>query len=292
MKFELNLPQVFSAFVSLAMLLFLASCSSEHSSQAHPQWMSGLIEGHEILTRLSIAPANKALGAEIFPEQPEFGSNAIIRGNVCTDFPEQRLATDPNLLDIYPPSKSVSWSLRGDLADLHFTRPERADSDMDSAFLSCEKSLQRVHVALKIVLESWKNNDRERAFFFIGHTLHTLQDSFSPAHTRRLGGNFHILNDICSYEFTKPGVCRHGFPIDSNDFVDKDDALGTLKPEAEAAVQMSIGYLSVLGAFFKSDSIPINEEKLFSAVNEYFTIYNPTRNAGSGAFACTWLRGK
>lgn len=102
----------------------------------------------------------------------------------------------------------------------------------------------------------WKC-EHDLAEFWIGVALHTIQDSFSPAHVKRDAANdFKNITNICTYGDQGPGIldiptCHHA-TIDLEDVVFQTPG-GPLRPEAEAAVLASQDYLERMQAIMKMD---------------------------------------
>lgn len=89
--------------------------------------------------------------------------------------------------------------------------------------------------------------------YTVGAALHIIQDSFSPAHTRRSGSDFQVIEGICVFGFANvlPGLCQHE-ELDERDIIwaSQDsrtnypfDSFEALKPEAKAAVLASADFL-------------------------------------------------
>ncbi|GEM_PF-5165347 len=81
--------------------------------------------------------------------------------------------------------------------------------------------------------------------FHIGAALHTVQDSFSGAHTKRANNGTGAITNLCIYKDDNPaqGVCVHE-ALDSQDRIWIDGSSTVLRPEAHAAVAAGAVFLS------------------------------------------------
>jgi hypothetical protein len=79
-----------------------------------------------------------------------------------------------------------------------------------------------------------------------GELLHCLQDSYSPAHTDRVGGRIVRIRHWGPLDRLRGRRDEHGFPSDSRDTAVRE---GALTAEAVAAAEASRAYLEIaLGA--------------------------------------------
>jgi len=235
------------------------------------------VRGHEDLTRFAVDDANALLRARAkegaqpwtYPVVP-VGEHAcatkvpLVAGNFATDIAieswpfKERPGAD--LLAFYGnTAKSLSeWQAAPELQSLHFLR-DRVDGEPLSAKGACMASRAKIVAATKQALSE---GTRERREFFFGHSLHIIEDSFSPAHVRRasrgtLGeeSDFKAITDVCTYGEQVKGACFHEEPIFGGAIFDDDRiwkkrALFTtsrdrkyLVPEADAAAKAGAGYL-------------------------------------------------
>lgn len=243
----------------------------------------GLVRGHEDLTRFAVEQANALMkvrdGVKAFPYLTvpigDYGyasKNPLVEGDFAADFavemwPFQDHRFDEVLAFYHSRANSVSeWQDAPDLQSIHFLRDFR-DGTAVSAAEACHAGRQRVidatQQALKIMM-----NDYFHSQFWIGLALHTLQDSFSPAHVRRVsrgtqGGenDFKWITDVCTYGKQAFGACKHPEPIMSLLDTDRIWKSGTLLdfnrpredliPAAEAAVKAGAGYLVTVEEYYE-----------------------------------------
>ncbi|MGZ3692239.1 MAG: hypothetical protein ACXVAX_12095, partial [Pseudobdellovibrio sp.] len=250
-------------FVLVAAMSPLKAAAFE---SAGSNWYIGsTYSGHEEITRQALANVAgqiKDLDStdkifEIsdlnFNLQPEprglFGyksQNMVIHGNFSTDFPGQTNVFD---LAAYWNNPQIGKFENADSQVLHFLRNYKDSVTLDSAYNTCMQARENIKKVTLSALNYWENNDRVKALFLIGHALHTIQDSFSPAHTRRAGDdNNNDLQKVCFFggqiyrkmnlsdKHVRNELCYHSAP-DSRDAVwnvDRDqykEALAKWKSE-------------------------------------------------------------
>ncbi len=127
--------------------------------------------------------------------------NMIIHGNFASDFPKQTRVLNladfwknPNIANFEDPNSQAIHFLKN-----YNTKNSDGYSGLDSSFDTCLKARDNIKYVTKEALNYWQNGDLSKSFFLIGHALHTIQDSFSPAHTvRDLSVNNNILR-ICFF---------------------------------------------------------------------------------------------
>lgn len=268
----------------LAPLYWAASCGNQPSeSESTPDFQvgsggsrCGLIDpackagivGHETLTFAAIRSANNLISrSKISPllwdqsgqegESGEQSQNRVIRGNFATDKPMAipefdivEFQSDAFLID-----PEEEWHYSGDRQAFHALRKflvdERSEGTPDSYGIesgveSCQ-SLQKVirETSQKAVEAYHKKNGPWHYEHLVGSVTHTIQDSFSMAHTRRdKSGN---IVDTCKFGREETaGICFHGLveAAVGADFIWRRSGLSwVLKPEAEMAVDTTTNYL-------------------------------------------------
>jgi hypothetical protein len=202
----------------------------------HRLLLSGVSSGHEEITRQAMNRIDlslKLIGIDIDKSFPEFlgdrdveisgtkgltTKNFIIKGNYSTDIPGK-------LLDTYDIPKWHGQALEGwtnnpKVQDLHFLRNVTDDNKLVSAYETCmsarEEIVKSTAEGIRLWNQSLKDNDlslREKSLFLIGHATHTIQDSFSSAHTKRDDSNHNNdVKNICYYGLKRAdeqGACYH-----------------------------------------------------------------------------------
>jgi hypothetical protein len=128
--------------------------------------------GHEWLTLF----ANDALPPD--RRFTEAQIEAIIEGNRRVDFPKELLVHLNHSVVQYA-NKLQAYHDRPENQPIHFLLGERDDSREAAG-----KAWRVLEEHTREVLALWVR-DNERALALIGRACHTIQDSFSPAHTAR-----------------------------------------------------------------------------------------------------------
>lgn len=240
------------------------SCSQEQRpTESHPDWLTGYgpTRGHEDLLRFAVSSANSLLprttsnsSSPFFPEIPK-GENGLtsqlpmVQGVTDTDFPDQEL------LNRYHAS-ARTWHTNPELQDLHFLRNYAGTTDTVSFPEACQDGKNRILASALEAWDSFETGNQKRGLFYLGHALHTIQDSFSPAHTQRVGGDLKMMADICSYQKPESQSCHHK-EVDDRDRIWKLTVSCQLNPNARSwdcltknaqrAVYASTGFLYVMG---------------------------------------------
>ena len=229
-------------------LIAIGTIQASAFESAGSNWyISSTYSGHEEITRQalnSISGKIKALDStnkifEVsdlnFDLQPEKqgllgykSQNMIIHGNFATDFPTQTKVLD---LAAFWNNPHIDKFENADSQVLHFLRNYTNKLTLASAYDTCMQARTNIKKVTLNALRYWEKNDRVKALFLIGHALHTIQDSFSPAHTKRSGDdNNDNLENICFFggqmwrkmDFKdkrfRDGLCYHSAP-DSRDAV-------------------------------------------------------------------------
>lgn len=177
-----------------------------------------LTRGHEELIELGVHWANHDLGSEFFSTRhlDDLGArslNPIIRGNRGADIPEFLIiggtfgmycsffGLNPHNLKERLRCRRLAFD--GDFQDVHFIRPFTEDADgvatLKSAYASCRASLDRIKNATFEAYKRWRARDTANAQFFLGLGVHTVQDSYAPAHAARNSNDGWKFTDICYY---------------------------------------------------------------------------------------------
>lgn len=213
-------------------------------------YISSTYSGHEEITRQALNNISKKIKdfdssntifeiADLnFDLQPEkkglFGykaRNMVIHGNFATDFPQQTKVF--NLAEFWDNPKIDEFE-NASSQSLHFLRNYLDSVTLDSAYSTCMSAREIIKKITLEALKRWDANDKARALFLVGHALHTIQDSFSPAHTQRTDDNQNNdIKQICffgsnmrkNFDLTnktiKKQLCYHSTP-------DSDDAIWNL----------------------------------------------------------------
>lgn len=189
-----------------------------HAFESAPlsAFASSAYSGHEEITRQAlnnvskkikdIDPTNSLfeLSDLSFDLKPEpkglFGyksKNMIIHGNFSSDFPKQ--TTVLNLADFWK-DNTISEYESPSTQVIHFLRNYKDPVTLDSAYNTCQVARKNIKYITSEAIKAWDAGDKTKALFLIGHATHTIQDSFSPAHTRRddEAHNYNLKN-VCFY---------------------------------------------------------------------------------------------
>ncbi len=191
--------------------------------------VTGVTSGHEEITRQSLVLLDKYfkskninldnLSPEILTEKEVsfIGAsgltteNAIIRGNYATDLPFN-LVEYFNLPNWYHDYKG-SWTNNPSVQVLHFLRNIDDGDILVSQRKTCETARANIIKSSVDGLNLWHLGKIRSALFLFGHASHTIQDSFSNAHTKREDDNEdHNLINVCYYgrsRDTRIPTCTH-----------------------------------------------------------------------------------
>jgi hypothetical protein len=269
----------------------------EHVESQEQPWTDGYgpARGHEDLTRFGIDAANAKLASvagtpEFFPtvadgEACPSTTNPLLKGNCLTDFPDEEMAENYD-------STADDMAYEPLLQDLHFLRNYEGADGAVGAREACEGALERIQVATALGVSFWLQGDEVRAMRWFGHATHNVQDSFAPAHTQRSGSHLRVLDDVCVYRRTIPGVCTHPL-ISTGDRIWKDSwscwmnpfarPFRCLKPEAQEASTATAGYLRVVGTYLAQGA----QGDLHANLQSWFETV--TSEGDSGYFRCSLL---
>jgi hypothetical protein len=207
--------------------------------------------GHEEITRQALNNISKKikdtpaaalfelsdLNFDLNPEPKGlFGykaKNMVILGNFASDFPKQAAAV--SLIEFWN-DKSVADFESPKYQVIHFLKNYKGQMTLDSAYNTCVLARQNIKFIVDAAVKAWEAGNKTRALFLIGHASHTIQDSFSTAHTKRdIDTNNNNLLNVCFYgnnmakyfdvnsRFTIKSLCYHNAP-DSRDNVWNTDS--------------------------------------------------------------------
>jgi hypothetical protein len=208
--------------------------------------------GHEDVTRFGVNFANSLLGQAFWPtidvgEACDGNEPDLLAGNCATDIP------DSKILDHYD-RFWWDWVNAGDLQDLHFLR-NHVGSGVEGARHTCYSSRARIIDAATVAVQAWQAGDPSSFRYWTGHALPTIQDSFSAAHSTRVGSRLETLVEVCSYGVQVSGVCFHSF-LDSDDRIWRSSLVcqinpwnrswSCLKPQARSAAYATAGFLRLM----------------------------------------------
>lgn len=232
-----------------SLLIFLLYFHA-HAFESVPDWffVGSTYSGHEEITRQALNnTANRlnqteagqslfsieTLKVNLIPEARGIlghkSKNMVIHGNFATDFPKQTKVMN---LGSFWNIKHISDFENKDNQVLHFLRNYKDNVTLASAFDTCVKARENIKYVTAEALKAWQAQDPNKALFLIGHALHMIQDSFSPAHTQRddEAHNYNIKNvcfygvqmsekmDMNSRQGRKKNLCYHSAP-DSKDAI-------------------------------------------------------------------------
>lgn len=215
----------------LLSVIFLSSSLGHAFMMSPPQVPNRYLIGHEEITREGIDIANGLLGKGFYP-MPKFmtpgakSKNPLVRGNFLTDFPDYTFGGEADLRKFHSIGKEENWHTHPKTQSLHGLRDYDLISNAVASCRMIQKQIKKISVH---VIELLINAKYVRAFNFLGHATHILQDTFSPAHVERGteedGINTrNMLNDICVYGKKKKkeakalGACYHS-TVDHKDYI-------------------------------------------------------------------------
>jgi hypothetical protein len=258
---------------------------------------AGRTSGHEEITRQAMNRLESSLtniGIDVYAYAPElladreadlFGTkgfsahNRIIQGNYATDMPEAW--SEVFSLPIFYGEPASSWQSGAKVQFLHFLRNRNADGTLVSQLDTCRQAREQITQNTITGVKLWRMGLKRAALFLFGHSSHTIQDSFSPAHTIRADTehNNDVLK-VCYYGLAKnPGAdtCYH-LPVDPRDGIWIRGPLQlakTLKtfPHEDAAI---VPYVPVITSFIigplKESSLKYEARLARTATLRYFYV--------------------
>lgn len=249
--------QTVSAVILYCLLL---SCGETVSptTTSDLRWHTGfaIFRGHEDLTRFATFDANQNLPPPYQYQVPPSGDhgarseNSLVRGNFETDFPSE------TLLQFYQINQQDPWHTNGNLQILHGMRNFQ-DNNIDSNQETCHHIRSAIESSVSMAFSQFDQQHNDSGMYWIGHSLHILQDTFSTAHVLRYGDNLQYIKDFCSYVVKYPNICFHD-ALDLRDRVWRTNQVGCslnsanrswecLTSEAQQAVHASTDFLLLLG---------------------------------------------
>ncbi|MCX5790746.1 MAG: hypothetical protein NTY45_00775 [Elusimicrobia bacterium] len=254
-------------------------------------------------------------------------SNRLQLGNVAADYP-QRLTIPGTSKSALFRFYSQVWNeqLGVELAEstyehfnpnglgmsVHFLRAYTDTGGtppvkLDSARLSCDKAVSLIEKFTESAWKEWLRGtnaaDKSEAlrayelmYFALGVAAHTIEDSFSPAHTQRSVADPRVIEDLCYYydnALLPPAeakACVHLFgfnadPRDSIHFKGDDKYPGTAVP-ARLAAMAAQAYLTSFGELALDEFSGGRARTLAGAMQEFLVT---GRNVGQGYFDCSTL---
>ncbi len=236
-------------FVTQSLFAFTVSVPIDTPKILFPLgFVAGSTSGHEEITRQAMNRIDislKAAGLDIAASYPEFlgdrdvdiagangltSKNLVIKGNYATDMPN-------GLLSLYNIPKwhgqpEVDWTNNPNIQVLHFLRNVKPDNSLVSPYETCMSAREEIIKSTVEGVRLWNAGDHERGLFLIGHASHTIQDSFSSAHTvRDDSAHNNDLKNVCYYGKKRPDsadLCYHE-PIDARDDIWLSNALDIIR---------------------------------------------------------------
>jgi len=270
-------------FSPILILFFIFSDS--YAFESVPDWffVPSTYSGHEEITRQALNNTARRLhqseaGPSIFTQEtlqfnvkPEprgilghKSKNIVIHGNFATDFPKQ---TKVLSLKEFWQIKDIDDFESRDNQILHFLRNYKDGVTLTSAHETCMRARENIKRVTSEALKAWQNQQPNKALFLIGHAVHAIQDSFSPAHTQRddEAHNYNLKN-VCFYGMkmaeklgvnTRQGrkldLCYHSSP-------DSKDAIWNLKRSQYKQALSNWGNAEKVSECDKNENYPESEE--------------------------------
>ncbi len=238
----------------------IAGCGGHRDEDSHLLWHTGAgtLRGHEDITRFAVDIANQRLGGrdDIGYEPVPSGVHGpisfhpLIKGNFESDFPTAEMR------QAYGATPETDWHNDGALQHVHALR-NRPAGGIATNLETCQSVGGAIGQALNRAATYLPNGDRYHYHYWIGHALHILQDSYSPAHVLRAGVEGQIVDGFCTYGVRTKGICYH-HEVDPRDRVWRADSLrctfdsdqrdwDCLVPAAQYAAVASADLLTELG---------------------------------------------
>ena len=206
----------------------IAGCGGHRDEDSHLLWHTGAgtLRGHEDITRFAVDIANQRLGG-----RDDIGYEPVPSG-------------------VHGP---ISFH---PLQHVHALR-NRPAGGIANNLETCQSVGGAIGQALNRAATYLPNGDRYHYHYWIGHALHILQDSYSPAHVLRAGVEGQIVDGFCTYGVRTKGICYH-HEVDPRDRVWRADSLrctfdsdqrdwDCLVPAAQYAAVASADLLTELG---------------------------------------------
>lgn len=218
---------------------------------------AGTLRGHEDITRFAVEIANQRLGGrpDIIYEPVPYGVHGpitfhpLVKGNFESDFPTSEMR------QIYGATPQTDWHHDGRLQHVHALR-NYSNGSINSNGETCQAIKFALEQTLRRATSHLQSGDRYHYHYWIGHALHILQDSYSPAHVMREGPESQTILNFCTYGMQANGICYH-HEVDARDRVWRADSFrctfdsdrrdwDCLVPEAQHAAVASAELLAAL----------------------------------------------
>lgn len=238
--------------LSLSFIVAFSFSAGAFESAPSMIFVGSTYSGHEEITRQALNNTAKRiklvdtanqlfdlddLNFDLAPEAKGlFGfksKNMVIHGNFASDFPKQ---TSVLSLASFWNNKNIGDFENPDAQVLHFLKNYKNTTTLVSARATCLQARENIKYVTQAALKFWNANEKSRALFLFGHAAHTIQDSFSRAHTvRNSAENNYNLRNVCFYgiamsknmDLSRRGpkdLCFHSSP-------DSKDAIWNSNPE-------------------------------------------------------------
>ena len=251
---------------SLLTLIAVGCGVNTEQNPSHLLWHTGAgtLRGHEDITRFAVDMANERienrpdLGYEPVPYgvHGPITLHPLVKGNFDSDFPTLEMR------QFYGASPKTDWHNDDNLQHVHSLR-NRTMGSVASNGETCQSVRVAIEQSLRRAVSYLQGGDRYRYHYWIGHALHILQDSYSPAHTIREGPEGQTVVTFCTYRVQAKGICYH-HEVDARDRVWRADSLrctfdskirdwDCLVPHAQHAAIASADLLAELSQRLESD---------------------------------------
>ena len=190
---------VLCSFESAPNILFVSSSYSGHEEITR-QALNHTIQKFKAADLVSLF-SSPDITADLEPTAKGLvgykSKNMLIHGNFASDFPNE---TKVMSLAQFWKISDVSYFNSANAQVLHFLRNRKTPLLLSSAQETCWLARKSIKYGTQKAVESWLAGDKSKALFILGLVTHTIQDSFSNAHTqRRLAGENYDLSNVCFY---------------------------------------------------------------------------------------------
>lgn len=232
----------------------------------------------------------------------------LVMGAVAPDwidqFPELPLVKEWGDIDgVKYPNDRKKWQDDVRTFRLHFLRSKKGNSPV-SGMQACMDSRSAIISSSLLAMKYAAQKDKNLAVGFMGVALHTIQDSFSTAHTIRDRGIGWQMHDICTYGESYNDICFHSIAFTSHPAgggsLVNDDTIwersprirANLRDVAEKAVRASVEYINVVGPLIEetlAGDKTQSPSQLVEKLNNFFVVNKNDNIGGSGLFDCTGI---
>ncbi|MBF0206987.1 MAG: hypothetical protein HQK53_08850 [Oligoflexia bacterium] len=250
-------------YYNIAMVIGLLIFLPFNAYSSEEKWTSGPVRGHEDITRFAVLAANKFIGHDFYPvvaygDSGLISKNFLIQGNYQTDFPSATLCRRYHI-DLKDCNLS-RWQNNPELQIIHSLRnlPNGQKQEVPTLLNTLQGIRQIIIQNTAYALQFHQQGKENLFFFWIGHVVHTIQDSFSPAHVKRNPNTLGII-DMCIYGKKVDQVCYHHL-LDTGDYIWvlkwgclNGRSFACLKDEAVDAVKASAEYLETVYRFIQNN---------------------------------------